>query len=104
MSSRHDWQLYYNEYGNEAWYNSVTGEDTLHQPLELQYTDDDIFLLTLLQALIRGRQCRARLKWQKLIQQLELAERACSRFEQRGKPMRAISELAHARDILLPHA
>ena len=103
MSTRADWELYYNEYGNEAWYNSATGEDTLTKPLVLQYSEDEVFLLVLLQALIRGRQCRARLRWTALFSRLDSADRAATRFERRGKPMRAILELEHARDVLMPH-
>ena len=103
MSTRTDWEMYYNEYGNEAWYNRVTGEDTLTKPLVLQYSEDEVFLLVLLQALIRGRQCRGRLRWAALFSRLDHANRAATRFERRGKPMRAILELEHARDVLKPH-
>ena len=85
------------------WYHAQTGEAVWEKPLALRYTRDETYLLTRLQAIVRGRCTRNRLMWASLFRRLDDAYRNAARLAKRNKSLRAVEELAYAREVLLPH-
>ena len=109
------------ESGLVYYYNNTTGESSWSEPPSTTTTttihdnpfniDSTLFdsrsreywLLTLFQACCRGWLARRALKYRFLDRKIGDAERNATRFEKRGKKVRAIEQWEYARHVLKPH-
>ena len=109
------------ESGFVYYYNNTTGESSWSEPPSTTTTttihdnpfniDSTLFdsrsreywLLTLFQACCRGWLARRALKYRFLDRKIGDAERNATRFEKRGKRVRAIEQWEYARHVLKPH-
>ena len=109
------------ESGFVYYYNNTTGESSWSEPPSTTTTttihdnpfniDSTLFdsrsreywLLTLFQACCRGWLAHRALKYRFLDRKIDDAERNATRFEKRGKRVRAIEQWEYARHVLKPH-
>ena len=110
------------ESGLVYYYNNTTGESSWSEPPSTTTTTTTIhdnpfninstlfdprsreyWLLTLFQACCRGWLARRALKYRFLDRKIGDAERNATRFEKRGKRVRAIEQWEYARHVLKPH-
>ena len=111
-----DWEEKFDE---ESWttyyYNATTNETSWEPPVDFDNQTDpydlklhdistrEYWLLTLLQAIVRGWYARRQMKWHRLNLKLLNSEKNANRFEKKGKKVRAIEEWEYSRHALEPH-
>ena len=90
------------QYDDNQYTEAAQPHDDAYDPKLYDPTTREYWLLTLLQAIVRGWHARKQLKWRRLFQKLNDAEKNATRFEKKQKRIRAIEELEYARSILKP--